>query len=583
MKLARLSELDDNSAIAAELVIVGGGATGLTIARECAGAGMDVLVLESGLLDETPQHEALNAVDLAEPGLSAFDQTSRESFHGKQAEFWSARRQPYGVRCRVLGGSTQAWAGKSSIFDEIDFRARPWVDHSGWPIGKAELAPYLDRALAALNLCPIDPPGRFDAGDMTSYYWQFARSRLDRLDVMRVGKELLADKPAGVRILLDATVTRIGLDHSGRHVASLEVAGIAGARAKVTARTVVLAASAIENARLLLASNDVHRVGIGNRHDNVGRYLIDHVGVTVGSIPEPHVASMAQLFGFYGVRHGGRSHMFMHGLALSPEVQEREHLLNAAIYFAPQRATDDPWDALKRLLRRRSGNVLRDLTSIARGSGFLAKGFGMTLLSSPAVPGVLKDSIVNGAIRWSPNMVAGEFERGGLPHKLTGLTLEAICEQAPSRDNRIALSERTDRFGVPIAKVHWRASEHERRTLRRLAQLAEAALASSDLPRPELEAWAAGGPEESISAIDMAHSMGTTRMSSHPASGVVDADCRVHDICNLYLAGGSVFPTGGHANPTLMMLACAIRLADHLSGRGGREALCTRSVLTISE
>ncbi|HJP69282.1 MAG TPA: GMC family oxidoreductase [Sphingomicrobium sp.] len=582
MKLTRLSELDDNSAIAAELVIIGGGAVGLTIARECASAGMDVLVLESGLLDENPEHDQLNTVDLAEPCVSSVDQMKRESFHGKQAELWSAERQPYGVRCRVLGGSTQAWAGKSSIFDEIDFRARAWVDHSGWPFDKAELAPYLKRALAALKLCPADPPTCFAAGDLASYYWQFARSRLDRLDVMRMGKEFVADKPAGVHVLIDATVTRIGLDHSGRHVSSLDLSGISGKRAKVTARTFILAASAIENARLLLASNDVHGTGVGNRHDNVGRYLVDHVGAGIGSIPEPHVSSMAQLFGFYGVRHGGRSHMFMHGLALSPEVQEREHLLNAAIYFAPQRAADDPWDAMKRLLQRKSGNVLRDLTSIARGSGFIAKGFGMTLLSSPVVPSVLKDSIVNGAIRWSPNMVAGEFERGGLPHKLTGLTLEAISEQAPSRDNRITLSHRTDRFGVPIAKVHWRVSPQERRTLRRIAELAEAALAASDLPRPQLETWAAKGSEEAIPAIDMAHSMGTTRMSSEPASGVVDADCRVHGVSNLYLAGGSVFPTGGHANPTLMMLACSIRLSDHLAGQRERQTLGARSALTIS-
>lgn len=583
MKLNRLSELDDNSAIAAELVIVGGGATGLTIARECASAGMDVLVLESGLLDENGEHELLNTVDLAEPSLSGFDQLKRESFHGKQAEFWSAERQPYGVRCRVLGGSTQAWAGKSSIFDEIDFQTRPWVEHSGWPCDKAELAPYLSRALAALNLCPADPPARFGTGDLASYYWQFARSRLDRLDVMRMGKEFVADKPPAVRILLDATVTHIALDHSGGQVSSLEIASIAGKRAKVVARTVVLAASAIENARLLLASNDVHGTGIGNGRDNVGRYLVDHVGVTIGSIPEPHVAAMAQLFGFYGIRHGGRSHMFMHGLALTPEVQEREHLLNASIYFAPQRADDDPWDAMKRLLRRKSGNVVRDLTSIARGSSFIAKGFGMTLLASPVVPGVLKDSIVNGAIRWSPNMVADEFERGGLPHKLTGLTLEAISEQAPCPDNRITLSDRTDRFGVPIAKVRWQVSQQERRTLRRLAELADTALKGSGLPRPELEEWAAGGFDQRVPAIDMAHSMGTTRMSHDPASGVVDSNCRVHDVRNLYIAGGSVFPTGGHANPTLMMLACAIRLADHLSDQRGRDAVCARDLLTISE
>jgi choline dehydrogenase-like flavoprotein len=64
--------------------------------------------------------------------------------------------------------------------------------------------------------------------------------------------------------------------------------------------------------------------------------------------------------------------------------------------------------------------------------------------------------------------------------------------------------------------------------------------------------------------IDMAHTLGTTRMSQTPNSGVVDVNCRVHGVRGLYVAGGSVFPTSGHANPTLMILALAIRLADTL-------------------
>ena len=64
--------------------------------------------------------------------------------------------------------------------------------------------------------------------------------------------------------------------------------------------------------------------------------------------------------------------------------------------------------------------------------------------------------------------------------------------------------------------------------------------------------------------LDMKHPMGTTRMSGSPATGVVDSNCRVHGVSNLYVAGSSVFPTGGHANPTLLIIALAARLADHI-------------------
>ena len=104
----------------------------------------------------------------------------------------------------------------------------------------------------------------------------------------------------------------------------------------------------------------------------------------------------------------------------------------------------------------------------------------------------------------------------------------------------------------------------------RMGQSFGAAMAAPGLPRPTLEAWVQDGRPEDAVAIDLGHPMGSTRMSDNPETGVVDADCKVHGVEGLYIAGGSVLPTSGHANPTLMMLALTLRLADHLKGRLGR-------------
>ncbi|GEO86861.1 MULTISPECIES: GMC oxidoreductase [Alphaproteobacteria] len=567
MKIEYLADIEDNSVIAVDLVIVGAGPAGLTVAAQCARSGKRVLVVESGLEFENSEHAALNEVENAGEPCSDQQFRKRREFHGPQAGFWSHEVQPFGVRCRALGGSTHAWAGKSAPFDAMDFQSRPWVPYSGWPVDHRRIEAYVERAMEVLNLCPEAPPGRFDREGLQSFHWQFARSRVDRLDVMRFGRELLARRPRNTRVLLDASVTHIGLSPDGSRFSHVDVASIKGKRARIEARICVVAASGIENARLLLASNDVHARGIGNQHDVVGRYLMDHAATRVGRFSSGHMANVGRFFGFYGVSHKGRGHMFMHGLALTPEIQRREGLLNAAIYFATERAPDDPWDALKKLLRRRSTDLGRDLRSVVAGSGLIARGAGMKILSSERTPRLVKDLVVNTAIRLSPNMVADEFQSRGLPHKLAGLRIEAICEQAPDPDSRISLGSRRDRFGVPLARADWRINGGERQTLLRIAELSGAALASANLPVPVLEDWAVERRPQDIVVIDMAHTLGTTRMSASPKTGVVDENCKVHGLPNLYIAGGSVFPTSGHANPTLMILAFAIKLADHLGSQ----------------
>jgi choline dehydrogenase-like flavoprotein len=152
----------------------------------------------------------------------------------------------------------------------------------------------------------------------------------------------------------------------------------------------------------------------------------------------------------------------------------------------------------------------------------------------------------------------------GLPHKLQGLRIDGITEQRPDPESRITLSDRTDPLGVPIARVHWRIDDDARRSLIRLGHLLADEFPRAGLPRPLLEDWIAEQrPQDSV-ITDHGHTAGTTRMSNDPKWGVVDSNCQVHGIERLYVAGASVFPTSGHANPTLMIVSVAIRLADRI-------------------
>jgi choline dehydrogenase-like flavoprotein len=126
------------------------------------------------------------------------------------------------------------------------------------------------------------------------------------------------------------------------------------------------------------------------------------------------------------------------------------------------------------------------------------------------------------------------------------------------------LSELKDALGLPRVKALWKISDVERQGVVRIGQLLREELPKSGLPAPIMDDWIVKNQIHEGTLVDMAHIIGTTRMSDDPKKGVIDAQCQVHGVRGLYIAGSSVFPTSGHVNPTLMILSLAIRTADQL-------------------
>jgi choline dehydrogenase-like flavoprotein len=185
------------------------------------------------------------------------------------------------------------------------------------------------------------------------------------------------------------------------------------------------------------------------------------------------------------------------------------------------------------------------------------------------MPHYLQKLIINFFMVVNPSFVVREYQSKGVPHKLDCLSIHVMTEQQPNPESRIVLSETKDRLGIPMARAIWKISEVDRHNVLRIGQLLQHELPKAGLPSPVMVDWIVEHRPNNAPLVDMAHSTGTTRMSNDPATGVVDINCKVHDVENLYIAGASIFPTSGHANPTLMITSLALRLADHLKVRLG--------------
>lgn len=522
----------DTADFQADICIVGAGAAGITLARALRGRGREILLLESGGAD----FEA-DVQDLAAGDVSGF-------------EYYPL----IDSRLRFFGGTTAIWGGRSARLDAIDFARRDWVADSGWPFEPEMLAPYYAAAERALGLDPnttddnawhrlgLTPPP-FDPAQISVNLWQFDE-QADRFTLPRCRD--LIDAP-DVRILLHATVTHIRANAAGSAVERLEIANLRGGRGRVRAGAVVLAAGGLEIPRLLLASNDVQPNGLGNAHDLVGRYFMEHPHARGGRIVTDRPWRLLHLLP-RSHRHGGRRYATLGRPAEA--LQQREGLLNTSFTLAARQAPDDRMAAT-----RRAYDTLKHALPPDRLSRNLWRGAKQTVVRTQEAIGPV--------LPWLA------VKRGA-----KGLYAILRAEQAPNPDSRVVLTTETDALGVPRMALDWRFRDIDRASAHGLMAALDRELQRLDLGRVEINPWLrdVGTPwrtDPLISSHPLAgyHHMGTTRMADDPRKGVVDADARVHGLDNLYIAGSSVFPTGGWANPTLTIIALALRLADHLAVR----------------
>jgi len=517
----------DGQELEYDICIVGGGAAGITIAREFIGKPYKVCLLESG-------------------GLGDPDEKTESLRDGKNIgiDYYDIKDLTY----RGMGGNTGRWASFIRPFVPIDFEKRDWVPYSGWPFGLETLEPYQEKATQICgvgeNVYDTDTliknardsalkPLPFNPDRLETHMWRFRIPPQNWRDAYK--DELEAAK--NVDVYLFGNVVDIQTNDAIKQVEKVQVKCVSGTGFKVKARAFILAMGGVETPRVMLASNwERQKTGIGNQNDLVGRFYMEH--------PHFYRSAMALFakhedFPALYTWEARTEHSILGGITPSAKLQRERKILNYVTTFAN--------------------------STYAFGEASM----GQNLLGS--IRGFMNDLGSMASRSFRNNYFRDWF--GMRTYRRLFVEFHPMIEQAPNPDSRVTLSDEKDMLGLPRIQLNWQMTELDRHTLFTVNQVIAEEMGAAGLGRVRIDyseadqEWPKWQYTDGPSLGGGWHYMGTTRIHEDPKQGVVDPDCKVHGLNNLYISGCSLFPTVSFANPTLTIVILALRMVDHLNNR----------------
>ena len=529
-----------------DVCIVGSGPAGITLARQICRSGLHVCLLESG--GHKPSEAAQNLNTGAVDSVHGYrDQTLRDG-----------RRRQFGGTANLWNHELRGQPERHVRYvplDEIDFERRTWVPESGWPFSRQEIESFYE---SAQRLCGI---GKFDYravawenGAANRQVWQTGKIESvvtqfgsPAIFLERYCRELVNEER--VIVILGAVLLELRMDPLSRAITSAYAGTLNGRKFHVRAQAFVLAAGGLENARILLLQEAMQPGGLGNQHDVVGRFFMDHPSITLGTL-FPFSSAIFQQAGFYD-QHDVAGQTIMGILRIRSDVLRQEKILNLCAVLAPHFKN----------LRANAPAVLRQLLS--KGPSFILRRNFRTHHYDSNIDTEPSRSLRQRLLKeYYSESHSGWSQLTRLNRRFSEFGVRCLVEQSPDRSNRVMLGEQTDVFGQRKTRVVWRWNELDLHSIRQAQKIFRSDLAAAGIGTFVPAEEAVGSQPLPFNSPH--HFMGTTRMHDNPRNGVVDADCRVHDVPNLFIAGSSVFPTGGFANPTLTIVALTLRLAAHL-------------------
>ena len=534
-------KIPDGETIHADLCVIGAGVAGICLARQFSKSSLKIAVIESGGLKPDKKTQSLYYGENIGIPYYPLD-TARARFFGGSSHYWRVRLpdQGMGVRLRPM--------------DPIDFTAREWIPYSGWPYDKRTLDPYYEEAQHFCRIGPFryDPEywnsdGRraltFKDDRVKTTLFQFA----ERGVIFREHGNAL-ERDENTTVYLHSNAAEIESTPNAGEVTRVRVKCLEGPEFFVRAKHYVIATGAIETARLLLLSSGTCKTGLGNQNDLVGRFFMEHPHLWSGRFVPANLA-VSNATEMYRIFKKNGTYLWAK-LTLAEETLRTEKLANwvASIHVDWHKSYDHY------MLRHTRGVAsYRALRGVLGGnqpvSSILKNAIGM--IGDPG-------NVAMAMFRKIKGGFAQDFDRSKY---IAVFKLNHMSEQTPNPDSRVTLADSRDALGQRRAQLDWRLNDIDIRTITRAQQIVDAALRRSGLGRIDIETREDRIPPKIHGGW---HHMGTTRMHDDPRQGVVNSDCRVHGVSNLFIAGASIFPTVGYANPVLTTLAVVLRLSRHI-------------------
>ncbi|MCK8779585.1 FAD-dependent oxidoreductase [Rhizobium sp. NTR19] len=521
-----------------DVCIVGAGPVGLALALRLETLGLNVIVLERG------------SGETSTPDVPA----NTEFRNGHHALSEAVSRPG-------IGGTSALWGGRCVELDDLDFQPRAHVPYSGWPISHDEVRPYYKEAYKFLTCSTGELPSE-SLGLSDSAVVVDAMERWSKHPALGPHYSQRLARSRNVTVVPSATVTSIDLDAQGDHVQSLALKN-AGRAAKVSAKVFVLAGGGLENARLLLSLQTARPDVAARFSTSLGRFYQGHLTgyIAILKFADPRKARSLSF------RSDDEGYSYRQRLQIAPELQADKKLLNT-VFWIDALSIADPvhgsgalslcylFLATSGLYRRMS----KGLAPTARGLGNVDKQQHWRNIRQNARWPVELWQATRDLLKRRTKTHQTLFNPKGR------YLLRYHAEQVPNPESRVLLKPQSPGSSQAALSVDYRVVDQDIDSVLTSHDLLDAWLRRNRIGQLEyIHPLAERRQAVMAQAFDGYHQIGLSRMADNPNDGPVDRNCKLHGVANLYVAGSGVFPTGGHANPTLPAVALALRLAEQVA------------------